>query len=67
MFTMEVAETDLSGKLINIREFFDYLNLHLKKLSEDSFNVFIQHMSHLAVEYRASIELEGIGSLNAPT
>ena len=59
MFSIEIEETCLTGKLINLREFFEYLDQHLKKLSEESFKVFIQHMSHLATGYRASIELEG--------
>lgn len=60
MYAFKVEETDITGKLINIKDFVEYVGKHISTLSDDGFCEFMQHMSRLADEYRQNIEQEAL-------
>lgn len=59
-FIIPLEPTDTSGKMINMKEFKEYLRPYAGNLSKEAFNAFVEHLSHCATHYRTATVREAM-------
>ncbi|XP_029192714.2 EF-hand calcium-binding domain-containing protein 5-like [Acropora millepora] len=59
-FIIPLEPTDTSGKMINMKEFKEYLRPYAGNLSKEAFNVFVEHLSRCAAHYRTATVREAM-------
>lgn len=59
-FIIPLEPTDTSGKMINMKEFKEYLRPYAGNLSKEAFNAFVEHLSRCAAHYRTATVREAM-------